>query len=380
MKSQRVALVTGFLALGVAACGDDVQIVEPTPPPPPPLVVSMSPQSATVEIGGTVNFAVQASGGGTGIAATWTCASSNTGVATTSGTATGCAATGVAAGGVTITAAITKGGETSNAASSLDVVAEMTGDPAFIVISSIGTGAEEGIQPAQGWGGRLEVGVNVERGDQTLERVLLLVDGEIVNYQSFGGYMGMTPPEDDAAEQAVHTFTLTFNTAKYDETTGTPKYMNGDHVLSAELQIAGSATISSNEQTVLFYNLDGLHVTADFPGNSAMNPETGDLWYGGPDSGDFTIGAIPVTYSGGAAAESVTLLSVCGGDAMTDDEAPYEFTLDCDESGSVDPIFSIAAGGEALLRLAPVNSSIFPLNLDFVGPPAPHFNRQPQRT
>ena len=136
MKSQRVALVTGFLALGVAACGDDVQIVEPTPPPPPPLVVSMSPQSATVEIGGTVNFAVQASGGGTGIAATWTCASSNTGVATTSGTATGCAATGVAAGGVTITAAITKGGETSNAASSLDVVAEMTGDPAFILIGS----------------------------------------------------------------------------------------------------------------------------------------------------------------------------------------------------------------------------------------------------
>ena len=126
-----------------------------------------------------------------------------------------------------------------------------------------------------------------------------------------------------------------------------------------------------------FYNADGLHVTADFPGNSAMNPETGDLWYGGPASGDFTIGAVPVTYSGGEAVESVTLRSVCGGDAITDDEAPYEFTLDCDESGSVNPMFSVSAGGEALLNLAPVNESIFPLNLDFVGPPAPHFKVNP---
>ena len=32
MRFNRIALVAGVLALGVAACGDDVQVVEPTPP------------------------------------------------------------------------------------------------------------------------------------------------------------------------------------------------------------------------------------------------------------------------------------------------------------------------------------------------------------
>ena len=349
----------------------------------------MAPASASVAVGNSVVFAVNASGGVAGEAASWTCSSSNTGIATATSTSAGCSATGVAAGDVTITASVSKSGETVNVGAQLTVTSDepvVGGDPAFIVISSIGTGAEAGIQPDRGFGGSLAVGVNVERGDQELERVSLLVDGEVVDYQSFGGgMMDMTPPADDAAaEQAIHTFTLTVNTAEYDDH-GHPKYMNGDHTISAELEIGvtmadgthGHETISSNMQTVQFHNADGLHVTADFPGNSAMNPETGDLWYGGPGSGDFTIGAIPVRYSGEEEIDSVTLLSVCGGDAMTDDEAPFEFTLDCDESGSVTPVFSASVGGEALLNLSPVNETIFPLNLDFVGPPAPHFNVNP---
>ncbi|MDE0248873.1 MAG: Ig-like domain-containing protein [Gammaproteobacteria bacterium] len=392
MRLNRFTLVAAVLALGAAACGDDVQVVEPTPPvppPPPPVTATMAPASASVAVGNSVVFAVNASGGVAGEAASWTCSSSNTGIATATSTSAGCSATGVAAGDVTITASVSKSGETVNVGAQLTVTSDepvVGGDPAFIVISSIGTGAEAGIQPERGFGGSLAVGVNVERGDQTLERVSLLVDGEVVDYQSFGGSMGMMPSDDAAAEQAIHTFTLTVNTAEYDEATGAPKYMNGDHMISAELQIAGAMmadgmmgheTISSNVQTVQFHNGDGLHVTADFPGNSAMNPETGDLWYGGPGSGDFTIGAVPVRYSDGGAVESVTLLSVCGGDAITDDAAPFEFTLDCDESGSVTPVFSASAGGEALLNLSPVNETIFPLNLDFVGPDAPHFSVNP---
>ena len=34
MRSNRFALVAGMLALGAAACGDDVQVVEPAPPVP----------------------------------------------------------------------------------------------------------------------------------------------------------------------------------------------------------------------------------------------------------------------------------------------------------------------------------------------------------
>ena len=88
---------------------------------PSPLVVSMLPTSAEVEIGGTAVFTIEIAGGAPGSTASWTCASSNTGIATTSVTDSGCAATGVAAGSVSIAAAITKGDETVNVVSQLDV-------------------------------------------------------------------------------------------------------------------------------------------------------------------------------------------------------------------------------------------------------------------
>ena len=126
MRLNRFSLVAGILALGVAACGDDVEVVQPTPPqppPPPPLQASMTPASAEVEVGSSVVFAVNASGGVVGEAASWTCASSNTGIATVTQTSTGCQATGVAAGGVTITANVSKSGETANVGSQLTVTA-----------------------------------------------------------------------------------------------------------------------------------------------------------------------------------------------------------------------------------------------------------------
>ena len=52
--------------------------------------------------------------------------------------------------------------------------------------------------------GPAEVTISVERGDQTLEQLSLLVDGAMVAYQSYGSSMGMAPPEDEAAQQAVH--------------------------------------------------------------------------------------------------------------------------------------------------------------------------------
>ena len=124
MKLNRFSLVAGLLALGVAACGDDVEVVQPAPPqppPPPPLSATMAPASAEVEVGSSVVFAVSASGGVVGEAASWSCASSNTGIATVSVTSAGCQATGVAAGGVTITASVSKSGETANVGAQLTV-------------------------------------------------------------------------------------------------------------------------------------------------------------------------------------------------------------------------------------------------------------------
>ena len=190
---------------------------------------------------------------------------------------------------MTITAAVTKGSETVNVGAQLTVTSEeepvVSGDPAFIVISSIGTGAEEGIQPAQGWGGSLAVGVNVERGDQTIERVSLLVDGAVVDLQSFGTSAGMTPPEDEAAEQAIHAFTLAFGS--HDRETGVPTYMNGEHTISAELQIQGEMgadgmmghqVVPSNAVAVEFDNDSFIAASVGGLGEGAMNSETGQIW------------------------------------------------------------------------------------------------------
>ena len=81
LKRCRSALVAGLLAVGSASCGGDTQVVD-VGPPPPALTASIAPASATAVVGASVVFAVHASGGEAGPSASWTCASSNTGVAT----------------------------------------------------------------------------------------------------------------------------------------------------------------------------------------------------------------------------------------------------------------------------------------------------------
>ena len=388
--------MAGLLALGAAACGDDVEIVQPTPeppPPPPPVTATMAPASASVAVGNSVVFAVNASGGVAGDAASWTCASSNTGIATVSVTSTGCQATGVAAGGVTITASVTKSGETVNVGAQLTVTSEEVdeGDPAFILVS--GVRDARGDASTSPYSGNVSVSINVERGDQELEELSLLVDGEVVDAQSFGSTMdmgmGMTPEPGDtdaAAEQAVHAFTLSFNSAAYDDH-GHPDYTNGEHTISAELEIGidmadgthGHQTISSNVITVGFDNEDGIIATVTGLGDGAMNSTTGQVWYGGPDA-SVEIAALPVLYSGGSAA-SLTLTDFCDASASTDAEAPFTFAPKCKGTSATEgdspgetPSFNIAGTGVGIL-----NDDDFPLYLDFDPPPAPTFYPNPNK-
>ena len=372
--------MAGILALGVAACGDDVQLVEPTPPqppPPPPVTATMAPASASVAVGNSVVFAVNASGGVAGDAASWTCASSNTGIATVSSTSAGCSATGVAAGDVTITASVTKSGETVNVGAQLTVTSDEEppappGDPAFILIQDI-TG--DGDSDESGLTGRVDVKIGVERGDQELEELSLLVDGAVVASQSFGGGMdmGMAPPEE-AAEQAVHEFTLSFDSDGYDDH-GHPDYANGEHTVSAELEIGidmadgthGHETISSNAVPVEFNNSSFIAASVSGLGDGAMNAVTGQVWYGGPDA-SVEISALPVLYSGSVS--SVTLNQFCGDAAATDSEAPFSFEVDCGGfQGSATPTFNV--GG------SPMTSKGGKVYLDFKAPEAPDFEPNP---
>ncbi|MDE0082087.1 MAG: Ig-like domain-containing protein [Gammaproteobacteria bacterium] len=356
MKLSRFTLTAAVLALGAVACGDDVQVVEPTPPqppPPPPVTATMAPASASVAVGNSVVFAVNASGGVAGEGASWTCSSSNTGIATVTSTSAGCSATGVAAGDVTITASVTKSGETVNVGAQLTVVSDEA-PPAdaivtiFSILSSAGTPAVPPIS------GRVNVVVNLVPGNSVLERLDLLVDGEVVAHQSFTGDMGgMAAPaeneandQDGAAEQAVVQTVLTVDTHAFDtvDGVGIPKFANGDHVISAQLSVVGSmAVVTSNEITIRFRNSDRLNLTLTADGNQAMDRD-GLIWHGG----SVTAMAVPVIYSGGDIVSQVEfeLHDVEAGTrvvlepddpdteddeltyvaSITDDEAPFEVT------------------------------------------------------
>lgn len=125
-----LALAAGLLATGAAACRDRAYIELPSAPTPP-FSAAMAPDSATVVVGSSVVFGVNAAGGEAGLAASWTCASSDTGVATVSAVSAGCQARGISAGSVRVTATVTKGGETANVGAGLRVTGQETGEPAF---------------------------------------------------------------------------------------------------------------------------------------------------------------------------------------------------------------------------------------------------------
>ena len=376
MKRYRSALMAGLLALAVAVCDDDGTVVQPPPtvnvsppqvtvtvPPAPPVVAPLqamiTPPSAEVGVDGMVDFAVGTTGGSGD--ASWTCTSSDVAVATVETTDTGCRATAVAGGGATITAAVTKGSESTNVAANLTV--STTAD-AFVLVTSVkGAGDTDATELK----GRVDVMISVERGNQTFERLSLNVDGMEVAAQDFG-----TAAADDA-EQTVHTFTLSFDSDGYEEHGDhvDVDYMNGEHSIQATLKIAGrDEALMSNVMAVEFKNPDFLKASLSGLGEGATNETTGQMWYGGPDA-SVEVSAMPVVFSSGDVS-SVTLEVFCGADAMTDSEAPFVFPLKC--KGVTDgmaPTFTV--GGK---KIDAKGGKVY---LDFEAPTAPHFNVDPNK-
>lgn len=105
-KKTFALLSLGALA-ALGACGDDVTVSEPAPLP---VTVTITPPSANMNVGESLNFAVQISGGSTTAAPTLaSCTSSNTAVATAAVSGSACRVTAVAAGNATVTAAASTG-------------------------------------------------------------------------------------------------------------------------------------------------------------------------------------------------------------------------------------------------------------------------------
>ena len=383
-----VALLALTITIGVASCGDDAPVTPvapPAPPTPPPalVVVTMSPASQTIGVGGTVVFAVSVSGGVAGEAASWTCDSSDPSLATVTMTSAGCAATAVAAGGVTITAAVTKGGVTVNTAAGLTITEDMA-ERASLFIASIKDSDSDSDEDDGVLSRTVSVTLSVEFGDQMRRQLSVLVDGVVAEILSFEGASAVAASQDEPAQQAVHPFVLSFNSADYDAVTGEPTYMNGKRTISAELMVVGSdEPIESGFHPREFDNEDGVHVVATPPSESKRASD-GGVWYGGPGT-MLEITAIMVAYSG-SSADAVTMLGFCGADAASKEEAPYEFAPDCAgkkrTTADATPEFNaeVAGGAGDLTILNDKNDifyDIFPINLDFEGPEIPVFKVNP---
>ena len=385
LRFAGVALLA--LTIGVFGCGDDADPVAPTvtvtvpptpptPPPTPPVVVTMTPPSQTIGVGGTVVFAVSVSGGAVGEAATWTCASSDPSLATVSDTPVGCQATAVAAGGVTITAVVTKGGETVNTAAGLTITEDMAALASVRIVS-----IKDGDEDDEVLSGKVTVTLSVDFGDQIPVQLSVLVDEVVAEILPFAS--AVPALQDEPAQQAAHPYELSFNAADYDLVTGEPAYMNGERTISAELMVASSdEPITSGFHAREFDNDDGYLVMADLGDNSARSDD-GRQWYGGPDNGTIDITALPVSYSGG----SVTSVSAnfCSEDATDLDGADgYTFEFECEghesntdaEEGVVGEMLALSSVGESGMILN-AEDLPFPAFVDFAGPSAPTFSPNP---
>ncbi|MBC8089360.1 MAG: Ig-like domain-containing protein, partial [Phycisphaerae bacterium] len=114
--SRKKALLTASLAAlsGLAACGDDVTV----PVQIDPVVILITPSNAAMNIGESLNFAVQVTGGSSTTPPTLaSCTSSNSAVATATlvNPGSSCRVTAVAAGNATVTAAASTGQVASSA-------------------------------------------------------------------------------------------------------------------------------------------------------------------------------------------------------------------------------------------------------------------------
>lgn len=297
LKNYRKFLTAGVLAFGLAACGDDVTIVEPAPPPPPPetpniVSFSVAPTTATIAVGQTIqaSFSLQTKAG---VAGTVAYASGNAGVASVDA-ATGLI-TAVSNGTALITATATAGGQTATA--QIGVTVRQV-QPAQISIQSVTQFANTVPVPLNNVQGQIEIGMNFDPGEQLVDSINVFIGAKRAAKQVY-----VTNP-------AAGIIYLSVNTANFvkNSTTGvaTVDYQNGANTISAAVYPRGGSATATNTIAVVLNNQDGW--AADMSAPSAFaNDANGFTYWGGPTAGGLTTATVyPVIYSAGRSIQSVT--------------------------------------------------------------------------
>jgi hypothetical protein len=304
--SRSMILVVGTALL--AACGDKVTVTQYTPPATVAKVysVDVAPATATVNTGASLTFtaAVNADAG-VATTVTW---SASAGSITTAGvfTAPTTASAGIA---VCATSTVDTG---KKGCATVVVSAPIATIPATVSIASITFGnLNAPVNPAA-VAGQIDIKLNVNPGNQTVSKIVLVVGGVRADSQTFtaaqAAALRYAGDEAVAAQTTFPQILFSINTAKFSATTGVPTWLNVAQGVSAQLYTtqggSTSAATATAQTTLTFANVDGYVATVATSGTTANALSATGFRY---DRGGLDVTITPVIYSGRAIA-SATLL------------------------------------------------------------------------
>lgn len=347
-KVTSLLLLAGVAAFGLVGCGDDEAPPTDAGPEPQITSVSVTPSDISIEPGQTaqVRADFQTDGGVEGISVAWS--SGNENVATVSPTGDQTAeVTGQSSGTVSITATVSASNANSQSASAGVTVEQI--EDATLSIGEITNQAGDPVNVAN-VSGQINVEVNVEKADENVDQVSLLVDGEVVSTQDFGS--GNVEAQDVSAQSDVEVLVFNFRTdrlegsepgnvitaqnADLDGNTKRGQFDNSEHTISAQLTTGSGAVRSAENSQTLTFNNDNLAIAAHLSGGQGVvEPSVGNTYWGGED---IQMSITPVIFDGGVSAGSVTISASSGNqtasgsgaivfDSNTQSGEPFVFTI-----------------------------------------------------
>jgi hypothetical protein len=253
--------------------------------------VTVQPPSAILAPGQTLQ-AVANVDANAGVARTVTWATSAAAVATVSATGI---ITAVAPGSATITAASTVAPSVVGAiAITVRAAANASVSIQKVTVNAGGLNVPVNLNAVTG---QIEVTLNVDPGDQILDRVAIVIGNDTVAVQRFGAVTAII----DGVSAAVvpSEITLSVNTAEITNlTTGAVRFTNGPKTLKAVLYTrspgGGTASVAASVSTnMIFRNQSGFLGKVTLVGTTAnANDQIGNRW----GKGGLQVDAVPVLY------------------------------------------------------------------------------------
>ena len=276
--SPGTAVIIAKSAADQSATGAATITVEEAPTPT--IEVTVVPQTATIQVGQTLPLTAVVSGT-TNQTVTW---SSRTPSVATVDASSG-VVTGVAPGTAVIEA---KSAADPNAVPGIATVTVLPEVPVTVVIQDIRIGGQSANR--NNLAGQVEVVVEFDApAGSNVSKVEVLVDEDLVCSQNIGS--GEASLGEGAESQA--TFVCSILTDEYDPATGAPRFVNGDHQVSARITTSTGSVRAEAGERVRFNNEDTWVLNVE-PEKGPEADDDGAAWYGG----DVVVTGLPVLYSG----------------------------------------------------------------------------------